>query len=629
MRVRILLTGASDGLLVYGLLAFGYAQLPMTMMSSPRLLCATRRISGRPTQSLALLVAIVLVVSCGKESHPVAARPYVPDPTPPNAASWFVDVAEDAGIVFRHNSHPAGEFFLPEIIGSGAALFDYDNDGDLDLFLVDSGQDPGMGATDRLYRQEDNGSFTERTVEAGLNSNGYGMGATLGDIDNDGDVDLYVTNLGEDVLYRNNGDGTFSDVGPTSGLSATAFSTSAVFFDYDLDGLLDLFVATYVRLPRTKSCSGPGGRIEYCGPIAFDGVPDYLFHNDGNGHFTDVSNASGIGSVASKGLGVVSLDFNMDGAPDILVANDSENNDLWINRGDGTFSNQAVVMGAAVNIFGKPEASMGIAVGDIDGDLRPDVLMTHLRAETNTVYRAIAGGGLQDSTPRSGLGPASMRYTGFGAAFFDAENDGDLDLIVANGKVTRTSRHADIGTVAAAIETDGSVLTLAEYAEPDMLFLNDGRGHFDYRCDLAPDLCQREEVGRGLTIGDIDGDGALDVVVTGSNAPARLYRNESSPRGHWIRIRALERDRTRDAIGAYVYLTTPSGTQVRVVSHAYSFLSASDATTHFGLGDADAVESIRIRWADGCEETFPGAAVDQTISVVRGTGIGNDDEPGT
>ncbi len=536
-----------------------------------------------------------------------------PDLTP---SSWFTEISATAGIDFVHESGPAGLYLIPEIMGSGNALFDYDLDGDLDVFLVSSGADfretsagePGH----RLYQQNADGSFTDRSKAAGIRHNGYGMGATIGDIDNDGDLDLFVTNVGPDILYKNNGDGTFSDITSSAGVGGQVWSTSAVFFDYDLDGLLDLFVATYVRFRRPQSCSDAQGRIEYCGPMAFEGAPDLLYHNDGNGKFSDVSRSGVIDVNASKGLGVIAGNFNDDYWPDLLIANDGELNELWLNQGNGRFLDQAIIMGTAVNLFGKAEASMGIAPGDVDGDLRADVLITHLSEETNTLYMSLDTQGMQDMTAKSGLGPDSMAYTGFGTAFFDADHDADLDLIVVNGRVSRGAHTKPDGL---ADQSHRSY-----YAEPDQFYMNDGTGVFERRCDLATELCAPLRVSRGLSIGDIDNDGDIDFLISDSNAPARIYRNDTPNQGHWLKVRALDPRFHRDAIGADVYVSTAVGTQVRSVRHSYSYLSSSDATVHFGLADAGAVDHIHVRWPDGLVESFPAQTADRSITLVRGKG---------
>ncbi len=570
-------------------------------------------LTKRPIYRVLGCCALIAGCGAGTEHGGEPGTALQPDPAP---VSWFTEISAKAGIDFVHEAGPAGLYLLPEIMGSGNALFDYDLDGDLDLFLVNSGPDSREASTGErghgLYQQNPDGSFADRSKVAGIQRKGYGMGATIGDIDNDGDLDLFITNFGLDTLYRNNGDGTFTDITGPAGIGGNAWSTSAVFFDYDLDGLLDLFVATYVRFRRPQSCSNSQGRIEFCGPKAFEGDPDVLYHNDGNGRFSDVSKSSGIDVIASKGLGVIAADFNEDLWPDLLVANDGEKNQLWINQGNGRFFDQAVLMGIAVNLFGKPEAGMGIAPGDVDGDLRVDVLMTHLSEETNTLYMSLDTRGLQDMTAKSGLGPGSMAHTGFGTAFFDADQDADLDLIVVNGRVSRAPQTNP--------DSAGHRSYLSQYAEPDQLYLNDGTGHFERRCDLASELCAPLRVSRGLAVGDIDNDGDIDVLVTDSNAPARLYRNDTPNQGHWLKVRALDPRFNRDAVGANVFVSTASGTQVRSVRHSYSYLSSSDATVHFGLAEASKVDSIHVRWPDGLVESFPDQSADRSIELVRGEG---------
>ena len=356
----------------------------------------------------------------------------------------FSDISAASGLTFVHDAGIDGTFFMPEIIGAGVALFDYDSDGDLDIYLVDGGPHDRTERSEtmnRLFSQEAGGRFVDRTAESGLGDTGYGMGTALGDIDNDGDLDLFVSNYGADVLYRNDGGGRFSDITAASGISGDDWSTSACFLDYDNDGWLDLYVAGYVHDRPAKACTDSAGRKEYCGPMTYRGVPDKLWRNEGDGRFANVAESSGIARGAGKGLGVVSADFNGDGRVDIFVANDGEANNLWINQGAGQFEDQALMMGVAYNSFGKPEASMGVALGDLNADGRLDLYVTHLVRETNTLYTG-ADSGMQDSTGLTGSGAESMPYTGFGTAFLDADNDGDLDLAVANGRVTRNDSGA-------------------------------------------------------------------------------------------------------------------------------------------------------------------------------------------
>ncbi len=529
-------------------------------------------------------------------------------PTESAAPTGFSDISEAVNLSFVHDAGLDGTSFMPEIIGAGVALFDHDGDGDLDIYLVDGGAHSGVVSekTNRLFSQEADGRFIDRTAESGLGDTGYGMGTALGDIDNDGDLDLFVSNYGADVLYRNDGKGRFSDITPLSSISGDAWSTSACFLDYDDDGWLDLYVAGYVHDRPAKACTDSAGRKEYCGPMTYRGVADRLWHNEGDGRFSDAGESSGIARGAGKSLGVVSADFNADGRVDIFVANDGEANNLWINKGAGQFEDQALMMGVAYNSFGKPEASMGVALGDLNADRHLDLYVTHLTRETNTLYTG-ADGGLQDSTGLTGSGAESMPYTGFGTAFLDADNDGDLDLAVANGRVTRNDNGA-------AGSLDDA------YGESNLVYFNAGDGRLQNACAKAGDFCKKSYVSRGLVTGDIDGDGDLDMVVSNGHGPARLFRNDLADSRNWLMIRAIDPRFNRGAIGATVEVIAGGLQMIRPVTSCYSYLSASAAITHFGLGATDEVDEIRITWPDGLTESFPGVAANQSITLQRGSG---------
>ena len=503
---------------------------------------------------------------------------------------------------------------MPESLGSGGGFFDYDNDGDLDIYLVNGAWHGKLknrpALKDRLFRQEVNGSFVDVTESSGLGDTGYGMGVAIGDIENDGDLDVYVTNYGQDAMYRNNGEGTFTNITQQAGINDTAWGASAVFFDYDRDGFLDLYVSNYVSYDSAIVCTDKAGRPDYCGPKGFSGLPDILYHNDGDGTFTDVSERAGIITEMYRGLGVVSADFNKDSYPDIYVANDGEPNLLWINRGDGSFQDQAVILGAAVNATGQPEASMGVTAGDADGDQDLDLFMTHLRDEKNTFYRNHGTIRFQDESWAAGLAGISLPYTGFGTGFFDYDHDGDLDLAVVNGRVTR-----------------GPLLTSHQphrywddYAEPNFLFQNDGEGHFQPASDQAGAFASTVENSRGLAFGDVDNDGDIDLLVTNEGGPARLYRNDGESKGHWLLIRALDPRLKRDAIGAEITVVYDGKRQMRLVSPGYSYLCSNDPRVHFGLGSATYVDQILVRWPDGSQEQFAALRADQIITLKKGTG---------
>ena len=432
-------------------------------------------------------------------------------------------------------------------------------------------------------------------------------GATVGDTDNDGDLDVYVTNIGHDAFYRNNGDGTFVDATVAAGFTGDHWSSSAAFFDYDRDGDLDLYVVHYLLFDSGITCRSRNDRLVYCGPQSFEGVPDTLYRNNGDGSFSDVTSAASITS-PGKGLGVVCADLTEDGWIDIYVANDQEANHLWVNNGDGTFSDEAVMRGVAFNAYGEAEASMGVTVGDVNGDGRLDLFMTHLRDETNTLYTATEYGIFVDTSEASGLAAVDRGYTGFGCGFFDYDNDGDLDLALVNGSVRRGSKFPGAKV--------GEFWNL--YAEPNLLFQNDGGGNFTHISSLAGAFANQVEVSRGLAFGDADLDGDIDLVVGNLNG-MRVFRNDAPPpSNHWLRVRAM--DGNRDAIGAEVTVATAEAEFVRLVLPGYSYLGSSQLRAHFGLGATEIVESIEIVWPDGSRERFKPLGVDRELTLRKGSG---------
>ena len=543
---------------------------------------------------LVLLFLCATLLSCVEHNKDeIASKPTI-----------FTDITEESGVHFIHEPGVDGSYFMPESLGSGVALFDYDKDGDLDIYLINGNfRDNRRTVYDRLYRQDANLKFTDVTGASGLNDPGYGMGVAIGDIDNDGDPDVYVTNYGSDSLYRNNNDGTFTNVTRPAGITNKEWGTSAAFVDYDRDGYLDLYVVNYVDFDPVITCMDRAGRQDYCGPKGFDGVADVLYHNNGNGTFTDVSERSGITKPPSKGLGVTIADFNGDGYMDIYVANDGEENFLWMNQKDGTFKDQGVSTGVAVNAMGQPEASMGVTTGDADGDLDLDLFMTHLREEQNTFYRNRGEEGYLDESVASGLAGVSIPFTGFGTGYFDYDNDGDLDLAVVNGRVTRGPM----------LVKKPKIEYWDAYAEPNFLFENDGTGKFIFINEAAGTFASTMENSRGLAFGDLDNDGDVDLVVANEGGRARVYRNDSGRNSNWLSIRALEFN--RDAIGAEITITVNGRKMMRHVAPAYSYLSSNDPRVHFGLGSATHVDRIQLRWSDGAVQTFPGVSVNQIINL--------------
>jgi len=571
------------------------------------------RSGGRLVPALALAMAACaasLLVSC---QRPVSSDSENPSDEDPTGVPWFRDVTDELGLDFVHDAGPVGGYFMPQIIGSGAALFDFNNDGLLDVYLLQNGGP--KGAKNRLYQQLPNGRFKDVSAGSGLDIAGYNMGVAIGDVNNDGLPDVLVTQYGGVKLFLNNGDGTFTDVTDESGLKNPGWGCSAAFLDYDRDGWLDLVIANYVEFDPSRSCPGTNDRSEYCGPNLFPGRAARLFHNTGVRagvpRFEDVTVASGLGMHAGPGLGVVSADFDGDGWPDILVANDGKANHLWINRHDGTFSEEAASRGLAVNRMGTAEANMGIALGDVAGADRFDVFITHLTAETHTLWTQEPRGRFQDRTPQAGLTRSRWRGTGFGTVLGDFDQDGALDLAVVQGRVTKGEKPAN--------EALGAHWSL--YAEHNQLFTGDGAGRFRDISSRNADLCGAPNVARGLAYGDLTGEGALDLLVTTIGNKARLFRNVAPHRGHWLLVRAVDQKLGgRDAYGAEVRVYAGDRRWLRLINPGSSFLCSNDVRAHFGLGSIERVDRIEIRWPDGTAEDFLGCDADRRIVLSKGAG---------
>ncbi len=539
----------------------------------------------------------------------------------------FREAAEETGLDFRHFIGATGEYLFPEIMGSGVGMFDYDGDGDLDVYFVQGAMlDPdkevsqsvfpfvGEGPPrNRLFRNELNPTgdlrFTDVTREAGVGHPGHGMGMAVGDYDSDGDPDLYLTNFGPNVLYRNDGDGTFTDVTRDAGVDDPRYSAGSTFVDYDSDGDLDLYVANYVSFTIKGNRRCGGERRDYCAPGVYQPLPDRLFRNEGNGRFTDRSEEAGLGRAFGAGLGVVAADLNLDRRVDLYVANDGTPNQLWINQGDGTFQDQGLVSGTAYNIDGVAEAGMGVTAADFDGDGDDDLFVTHNKKETNTLYLNGRQKGFADATSRFGLANASVPYSGFGTRWFDYDNDGWLDLFVANGAVVMDDRQpAD---------------SPYPYAQENQLFRADGTGRSrEIGSDVAGSALDLVEVSRGAAFGDIDNDGDVDIAVANNNGPARLLLNQVGSRNHWLGVRLEVEGGGMSAVyQAKVALFREGHKPVRRRCHTDgSYLSANDSRILFGLGSSKAVKRVEVHWPDGGCEAWNGMEVDRYLTLRRGTG---------
>jgi enediyne biosynthesis protein E4 len=519
----------------------------------------------------------------------------------------------------------SGQFYIPEVLAPGVALFDYDQDGDLDVYLV-QGQPLGPGAppsrggtplTDRLYRNdlrvEADGTrrlrFTDVTALSGIDARGYGMGAAVGDIDNDGRPDLYLTKFdAPNQLFRNKGDGTFADVSKASGTASASWSVSASFVDIDSDGWLDLYVGNYLRytLASNTRCQSPSGAADYCTPDSYQPLPDRLYRNQRNGTFVDVSAWSQISRAFGPALGVSTADFNGDGWMDIYVANDGQENQLWINRKDGTFENRGLLAGVALPLTGKAEGSMGVDAGDIDDDGDEDLMVTELTGEGTNVFVNDGSAVFEDSGTRTGIGPASMGFTGFGAAWFDYDNDGRLDLLAVNGAVQLIE----------ALRQAGDKFPVHQRKT---LFRNTGGGRFEDVSARAGVVFALSEVGRGAAFGDVDNDGDVDVLVGNNNGPVRLLVNQAAGSNHWVGLRLVGAN-GRDQVGARVRVSTSGAVRHRRARADGSYGSANDPRVHVGLGASATPSDVTVQWPSGRLETFASVPADRYTTLTEGTG---------
>jgi enediyne biosynthesis protein E4 len=533
----------------------------------------------------------------------------------------FTNVREQARITFQQDSTQTEEKYYLETMGTGVAWLDYDQDGLMDLFFVQSAATdaykPSQPLRSALYHNNGDGTFTDVTQKSGVAGEAhYGQGVAVGDFDNDGYPDLYVTGYGRAILYHNNGNGTFTDVTAKSGVADEAgWSTSAGWFDYDKDGWLDLVVTNYIEWsPKNNLWCGerrPGYR-SYCHPGNYKGQHTKLYHNNHDGTFTDVSTASGVGKPEAKGMGVVLADFNNDGWPDIAVANDSWPNFLFINKHDGTFEDVSLISGMAASEDGRYEAGMGIDAADVDGDGWQDVYITHLDFELNRLYRNSHDDTFTDETFRSGLGNKAVLLSGVAMKFLDYDNDGWNDILQLNGSMLDnvTLYHEEVS-----------------YKEPLLMFRNTGVGHFEKVSEsLGPDFV-RPIVGRGLATADYDNDGDIDIATNNRGDYPSLLRNDGGNANHWLTVQLLGTKSNRDGIGASLRLTSQGFVQFEQAKGGGSYMSASDPRIHFGLGKRAKVESLEITWPSGRIEKLSNIAIDQIIIVKEGAGIVTRDFP--
>jgi hypothetical protein len=534
----------------------------------------------------------------------------------------FVNVAREAGLraktIFGDEKRNR---YLLETTGCGVAFFDYDNDGWLDIFLVNGTRfeakwPPDQAPTNRLYKNNRDGTFTDVTVEAGLVRTGWGQGVCVGDYDNDGWDDLFITYWGENALYHNDGNGKFTDVSRKAGITTGGgkirrWNTGCAFVDYDKDGFLDLFVANYIDFdPRTAPLPETGpclyrGLMVACGPPGLPGGKNILFHNNGDGTFTDVSEKAGIlNTPGTYGLGVVVCDFDNDGWPDIYVANDSSSSALYRNNRDGTFTEIGIEAGVAFGPDGKTQAGMGVSVADYDADGWFDIVKTNFEGDTSSLYRNLGKNFFEDATFQSGLG-RNTRFLGWGAGFFDFDNDGWPDILTTNGHV-----YPEVGD-------DGE----SGYRQRKVLYRNVKDGRFeDVSLEAGPGILEQVP-GRGCAFGDFDNDGDIDIVVNCVNDYPQLLRCDSSVKNHWIKVKTVGVKSNRSGIGARVYCTPEGGRrQMDEVRSGGSYLSQNDLRVHFGLGQAEKAD-IEVHWPSGMVDKIPGVAADQVITVVEGQGV--------
>ena len=531
----------------------------------------------------------------------------------------FRDIATSAGITFVHDMGRSGQKMMVETMGSGGGFIDYDNDGDLDVYLINGAPLPGYTGratpSDAMYRNDGKDlkdgrvSFTDVTSESRTGDTSYGMGFCAGDYDNDGFTDFYVTNFGPDALYHNEGDGTFSNATARAGATDSHWSASCAFLDHDRDGDIDLYVTNYVdHTPaNNKFCGDYGAGVRaYCHPNVYNSEPDMLYRNEGDGTFTDVSDAAGLTARRGNGLGVVTGDYDNDGDTDIYVANDKTPNVLYRNNGNGTMTDITLTAGVGFSLDGVPQAGMGTDMGDYDGDGDLDIIVTNLDFEYNALYRNEGGEIFSDMSFPAGVGAVSLSFVGFGAKFLDYDNDGRLDLVIANGHILDNAPYFNDATT---------------YAQRNFIFHGEAGGTFtEVGQTSGPDM-KIENVARGLSIGDVDGDGDLDLLMTINGGAPRLFLNEGGNANAWLGVRLVGRASNRTALGARVKVIGPFGAMIDEVRSGSSYLSQSDLRLHFGLGKSTSLPAIEIRWPNGALQTVKAPGINRMVTIVEGVGV--------
>jgi enediyne biosynthesis protein E4 len=552
---------------------------------------------------MSVLAALALFVALEAPAHG----------STPGAGLRFVDVTNIAGLAFEHFTGAFGRKYLPETLGSGVVVFDADGDSLQDVLLPNGTSWPGQArpsaATARLFRNKGGGIFEDITSRSGLGGPMYGMGAAAADFDNDGRADVIITAVGQNHLFRNAGGGHFVDVTDAAGLGGrSGFSTSALWFDYDRDGFLDLLICNYVKwTPETDVfCSADGKAKSYCTPEAYPGTTSWLFHNRRNGTFEDVTAASGLFDPTSKALGVTMLDYDMDGWPDLFVANDTQPNKLYRNNGNGTFTELGLQAGLAFSEEGRARAGMGVDAADVDNTGRTSVVVTNFSGEMLGLYRPVGGGQYSDVSPRSDIGRATRHTLGFGCFFFDVDLDGLQDLLVVNG-------HID--------DTMSKVQGRVTYAEAPHLFRNIGQARFEDVATTMGGTFAQPKVGRGAAFGDFDGDGDPDVVLTSNAGPAFLYRNDVLNGNRVVRFTLRGAQSNRDAIGAKVRVTAGGERYSKIVKTGSSYLSQSELPLSFGLGTRTSVDRVEIEWPSGGREDLKSLPAGVSYVIVEGKGI--------